>query len=195
MDSYNIWLSEMRQGLSSLTVPTDHFLFLRHGTTDLNKQGIMIGHVDVPLDPQGYQEAEHVAGQLRSLPVSAVYSSDLLRTATTAQIIAQSLGIPVHTDARLRTRNYGSLSGQPRPTGNEIITPADAEPVAQFTGRVCDVFREVLNRPPLVLIVSHGGVRDALNIAFNIDAVNTLRATGALIQYRCQSGRWQNGPV
>lgn len=32
-----------------------HFVFLRHGLTDMNKENIVIGSIDVPLNEKGFE--------------------------------------------------------------------------------------------------------------------------------------------
>jgi probable phosphoglycerate mutase len=87
-------------------------LFLiRHGETDWNLQKRIQGHVDIPLNETGLQQAKRVAERMRSEPITALYSSDLQRARHTAECIARHHGIEVRLDERLRERNYGLLEG------------------------------------------------------------------------------------
>ena len=66
---------------------------VRHGQTSWNEQGIIQGHIDVPLDETGRNQAFIAARDLRGIEYAAVVSSPLARALETADIIARSLGI------------------------------------------------------------------------------------------------------
>ena len=52
---------------------------VRHGETEHNRQGIMQGHLDVPLNATGVAQARLAADALADVPLTAAYSSDLQR--------------------------------------------------------------------------------------------------------------------
>jgi broad specificity phosphatase PhoE len=86
--------------------------FVRHGATKLNRESgtakdIIRGHLDVPLADSGYQEAHHVARQLKNSEVRTLFSSDLSRAVKTAEIIAKSLGVTVTLCGDLRPWKLG----------------------------------------------------------------------------------------
>jgi 2,3-bisphosphoglycerate-dependent phosphoglycerate mutase len=86
------------------------FLF-RHGETDWNREGRLQGHTDVPLNDAGIGQAELLAEKLRRHRLEAVVSSDLARARTTAQIVADALGVPLLIDRGLRETNVGAAEG------------------------------------------------------------------------------------
>ena len=63
---------------------------IRHGQTDLNKNHVLQGRVDEPLNEDGLRQAKFAAALLRTLDVSIdqVWSSPLQRAKDTAEIIA-----------------------------------------------------------------------------------------------------------
>jgi 2,3-bisphosphoglycerate-dependent phosphoglycerate mutase len=86
------------------------FLF-RHGETDWNREGRLQGHIDTLLNATGLAQAEALAHRLRAHRLDAVLSSDLSRALTTAQIVADALGVPLATDLGLRETNVGAAEG------------------------------------------------------------------------------------
>ena len=86
------------------------FVF-RHGETDWNREGRLQGHTDTPLNATGLAQARALAEKLLPHRLDAVVSSDLSRALTTAQIVAQTLGIPLFIEPGLREVNVGAAEG------------------------------------------------------------------------------------
>jgi 2,3-bisphosphoglycerate-dependent phosphoglycerate mutase len=86
------------------------FLF-RHGETDWNREGRLQGHTDTSLNATGLAQAHALAEKLQPHRLDAVVSSDLSRALTTAQIVAETLGIPVFTEPGLREVDVGAAEG------------------------------------------------------------------------------------
>ncbi len=87
---------------------------VRHGETDWNAGAILQGQTDIPLNGKGLKQAAALADRLVSEEKvwDAVLSSDLSRARTTAEIIADRLGIPLMgADMRLRERFFGQIEG------------------------------------------------------------------------------------
>jgi len=88
--------------------------FIRHGQTDWNRDGLLQGSSDIPLNDTGREQARDAFTTLRSMPWDAVVSSPLRRARETAQIIADGLGIPLGAAyPGLIERDYGPLEGTP----------------------------------------------------------------------------------
>jgi len=90
----------------------------RHGQTDWNKEGRIQGHLDVPLNEEGKEEAKRLARGFRRVPVSLILSSDLSRAVHTSEIaiaLANEEGwhpeVPILKDERLREVHLGALQG------------------------------------------------------------------------------------
>ena len=86
------------------------FLF-RHGETDWNRAGRLQGHTDTPLNATGLAQAQQLAERLRPYRLDAVISSDLTRAWTTAQIVAEGLGVPLIKEPGLREAHIGDAEG------------------------------------------------------------------------------------
>lgn len=92
-----------------------HTLYLvRHGESVYNAEGRVQGQSDIPLSPQGEKQSEAVAQALASVPVTAVYSSPLLRARQTAERIAAIHGLPIQFDDRLKELHAGIFQGKLR---------------------------------------------------------------------------------
>jgi len=80
---------------------------VRHGRTEANRAGLLLGRLDVDLDDTGRDQAARLAAALG--PVDRVVSSPLRRTRATAE----ALGLPVEVDERWIELDYGELDGTP----------------------------------------------------------------------------------
>ena len=65
--------------------------FIRHGVTAWNKEGRAQGSTDIPLDEEGIEMAERVAGRMEQEEWDVIYTSPLIRARRTAEIIAERL--------------------------------------------------------------------------------------------------------
>lgn len=86
-------------------------VFVRPGETDWNRDERWQGWVAVPLNERGREQAQRLASFVRTLGISALYTSDLRRAEDTAQIIGEALGLQPKSDKRLRERNIGGWQG------------------------------------------------------------------------------------
>ncbi|GIW60610.1 MAG: alpha-ribazole phosphatase [Patescibacteria group bacterium] len=144
-------------------------LLVRHGETDWNVIHRFQGSSDVPLNDTGREQAQKLALRLSSETFDAIYSSDLLRAAETAQIIAQQ---PIIYDARLREIHFGVFEGL---TFTEIMEqyphewdlwrkrqapPPEGEEIADVATRVQVFLEDILTQhsEQKILIVTHGGI-------------------------------------
>ena len=71
-------------------------LLIRHGETEWNRSGRVMGDQPIPLNPTGEAQAHTCAGVLSRTPISAIYTSPVLRAAQTAEILRGPQEIPLH---------------------------------------------------------------------------------------------------
>ena len=64
---------------------------VRHGQTDWNLENRIQGHLDMPLNDTGRNEARQCRKKLASVKMDKIIASDLLRAKETAAIINESL--------------------------------------------------------------------------------------------------------
>lgn len=102
----------------------------RHGRTAWNAEGRWQGHLDVPLDEVGQEQARAAAAVLAKVTPTALVSSDLARARVTAQALADATGLPVTEDRALREIDGGAWQGLLRAE----IEAADPERYAAWRG-------------------------------------------------------------
>lgn len=88
-------------------------IVVRHGRTEANATGRLLGRLDVPLDDTGRAQASALAESIG--PVDAVVSSPLQRARETAA----AFGTEVEVDDRWIELDYGAWDGVP----NADVTP------------------------------------------------------------------------
>jgi probable phosphoglycerate mutase len=90
-------------------------ILIRHGRTAWNAseaQGSRFrGTIDVPLTPEGVDQAQAAARRLAGLSLSAIYASPLQRAAHTARILARPHGQEVQIVPGLSSMDYGQWAG------------------------------------------------------------------------------------
>ena len=84
---------------------------IRHGQTAKNKEGVLQGRSNFPLNEAGKQQAKAAGEMLKAAGISfdKVYTSPLIRAVQTAEIIAGD--IPLTADDRLIEMDYGPYEG------------------------------------------------------------------------------------
>jgi broad specificity phosphatase PhoE len=153
-----------------------HFILVRHGETDWNREGRYQGQSDPPLDEQGRLQAEALAASLAGRGIEAIYSSDLQRASETARVLSARLGLPLVLDPRLREIHQGEWEGRlvddirrayPEAWALQWQQPLHArapggESIVEVGNRVSQAADEIASWHPdaMILIVSH-----ALSIA------------------------------
>jgi len=85
----------------------------RHGETTWNAEGKIQGRSDPGLSPKGYARSLALVEQVGRNPLTAIYTSTLRRSISTAQPIAQHLGLPIRSQSELDEINFGVLEGKP----------------------------------------------------------------------------------
>lgn len=96
-------------------------VLVRHGKTDWNEQGRLLGRAEIGLNARGRAEARRVARALASLPLRRVIASPQRRAQETAATIAQPHALAVETDADLaevwvgewQGKSFAELAGDP----------------------------------------------------------------------------------
>ncbi|MBR3127833.1 MAG: histidine phosphatase family protein [Solobacterium sp.] len=140
---------------------------IRHGETARNRQGVLQGRVDVPLNANGIDQAAAAGRWFREHGISfeRAYASPLVRAVETARLAA---GCEIITDERLIEMDYGPYEGMslkdPDPEIRRFFSdfvhqpaPAGMEALADVTARL-GVFLEELKTAGLsgnILISTH----------------------------------------
>ena len=165
------------------TVTRVAFWFLRHGETYWNAQGISQGNVDIPLNAVGLAQARAAAALLRNRGIAAIVASPLSRARVTAEIVAETLALPVQNDDGLREVAFGVQEGQKMTDWfagwiDGAFTPEGAETFAALRARGVAAVNRALELPPVVLVVAHGalfrGLRSAMGLETNVRTQNAM---------------------
>ena len=85
---------------------------VRHGQTDWNHRGRVMGRRPVPLNKTGSQQVQCLALSLKSWPIEKMVSSPLLRTVESAKVISGALGLPFEEDEGLSEISVGEWEGK-----------------------------------------------------------------------------------
>ncbi|HQT60200.1 MAG TPA: histidine phosphatase family protein [Acidiphilium sp.] len=144
-----------------MTLPRTPFWFLRHGQTDYNAQGLSQGAIDIPLNETGRAQARAAAPLLLGRGIVGIVASPMQRARETAEIVNETLGLPLAFEPELREVVFGGMEGKPlEPWFSDWIdgrlTPPGAESFADITLRAGAALRAILARPGPLLLVSHG---------------------------------------
>lgn len=86
-------------------------VLVRHGETAWHAQNRYAGVTDVALSPRGLEQAARLAAWAPSAGLAAIWSSPLGRALDTANASAESAGLRVHIDPRLRELDFGEGEG------------------------------------------------------------------------------------
>lgn len=143
-------------------------ILVRHGETEANVAGRMQGRGNDPLTPRGEQQVRAVAERLKrdDHPVTAIYSSPLLRARLTADAIAAILDLPLRLRDGLQEMHLGELEGvtaevlaQAAPRDPDERYPG-GESAREFVERIMGTLYGIAAAHPgeTVVAVSHGGV-------------------------------------
>jgi broad specificity phosphatase PhoE len=148
---------------------------VRHGRTDANAQGLLLGRADPPLSEEGRRQAVALAGILPS--GARVISSPLRRTRETAE----AFGLDVEVDERWIELDYGPYDDRP-PTSmpddlwvrwrtDPAFTPPGVEPLAALGARVsaaCEELSSVAASAVVVVVTHVSPVKAALAWALGV---------------------------
>ncbi|MFH1869644.1 MAG: histidine phosphatase family protein [Pseudomonadota bacterium] len=159
--------------------PPTYICVARHGETDWNIAGILQGWTDVPINDQGRRQAYELVGGFSHAGFAKVYSSPLIRSRETAEIIARSLRLePPACHDGLMERNFGAIQGIPKSELadlNPVLlqqilkrNPAtdfeQGETMDEFADRVLDAVASIArpNAGTRILAITHGWVMDVI---------------------------------
>lgn len=88
---------------------------IRHGETDANKNAIIQGHYDAPLNDNGINLAKITGEKLKGIKFDACFSSRLARAKKTCELILEysdNKGLDIKYDDRLLEVNLGDWEGK-----------------------------------------------------------------------------------
>jgi probable phosphoglycerate mutase len=151
------------------------FWFMRHGETNWNRDGLIQGSTDVPLNAAGRAQAVAAGQVLTGRGITAVWSSPMQRARDTASVVAAALGLEVVVEDGLREAGFGTQEGQVM--GDWFtewaagrVNPDGGESFADLRTRAVAAMGVVLAGGGLPLVVAHGGFFRAVRQAMGFSA-------------------------
>lgn len=146
---------------------------VRHGETDNNRNGIIQGIIDTPLNSTGINQAKELKEKLKDVKFDLVISSPLQRAKVTAEIINDNKA-KIICDNKIIERSTGDFEGQKndrydhREVWNYRLNTdlgARVEKVQDLFKRANEFLNDIKNKYPdkTLLIVSHSGFIRALH--------------------------------
>jgi 2,3-bisphosphoglycerate-dependent phosphoglycerate mutase len=136
---------------------------IRHADAYGELASLAAGTVDPALSERGREQAARLAARMASVPLHAVWSSDLRRAAETAEAVARGHGLAVRIDHRLReVRTYWDEDREAErvPPGSYPFPEPEEEVVARMRAVVDDVVAglDAIDAPvPRAAVVTHNG--------------------------------------
>jgi len=151
------------------------YFIMRHGEALLNKKGIVCcwpEKIRCPLTDKGKKQVKNQAKKLkntcaeRGRSIDLIFSSDLLRTRQTAEIVGKELGLKPKYDKRLREFNLGIFNGRPLEEANQFfgkiikkfkIRAPEAENYTDLKKRMYNFLKDIDKKysGKKILIISH----------------------------------------
>jgi 2,3-bisphosphoglycerate-dependent phosphoglycerate mutase len=124
---------------------------IRHGETDYNRQMLVQGHAEIPLNDLGIRQAAQLARRFAGVRLDRIYASDLRRATMTAAILAAHTGAPLLYDPGLRERDPGDLTHKDYQESIRFFTdptyePPGGETHTDFVARVRRTFEALIER-------------------------------------------------
>ncbi|MBO0993946.1 histidine phosphatase family protein [Bacillus sp. SD088] len=137
---------------------------VRHGETDWNAEGKIQGRTDISLNATGKRQAEECAQYFSNSEWDRIVTSPLKRAKQTANIMNQSLQIPVIEMEEFVERCYGDAEGLTREERQRLYPQRrdipNQEPRNLLAQRVMKGMERIQEEYPndKIILVAHGGV-------------------------------------
>jgi alpha-ribazole phosphatase len=148
---------------------------IRHGQVAGYENFPVYGSTDVDLTDVGILQMKQMARRLRLTDIKAIYSSDLIRSATGARLIARHHDVPVYLLPELREMTFGDWEGltltdirarfpeEIQKRQDDLINyraPGNGESIADLAARIETVFDRIRaeQQGNDIVIAAHGAV-------------------------------------
>ena len=175
----------------------NEYTFVRHGQTYWNKNGIMHGQYDIPLNETGIKQAKKVSNELKNEHFDLCFCSPLKRARSTAySILLNHKKTEIVYDDRLMELSKGLLEGK-HLNSEKLLKNEDYNFLAKFKIEskkaffsrvkefVNDIERKHKNKK--ILIVAHSGTIKMLFFSFKFPKIELHKAYYALHIKNCKA--------
>lgn len=171
-------------------LPQKTFYFVRHGVTNHNRNRLVMGQIDVPLNDEGRGQAERAAAALRGVTIGSIFSSPLSRAQETASIIGAALGLAVHSVEGLMERHWGVYQDRAHSLRPHDTDPEGGEGQAVFMERTLLAIAG-LSGPPPILLVAHNGVCRVLRRYLGLPGAEGIVPNAVPLRFEPTSSGWR----
>lgn len=182
---------------------------LRHGETDWNREGLLQGHTDIPLNEGGRKQVHDTVQKLVStgIKIDLILSSPLQRAHESAGIAASQLEYPpenIVVEPMLIERSFGVGEGMKLAERDQEFPDQDypgMEPQTDLIKRAGTVFEKIVNtyieseNISNILLVAHGAVLYAVLAAVSREKIFGLETAAALTQGSIYRIRYLNDEI
>ncbi|HTQ06110.1 MAG TPA: histidine phosphatase family protein [Polyangiaceae bacterium] len=181
---------------------------VRHGRTEMNASGAIIGQLDPNLDELGMAQAAAAADFLLDQGARVrIFSSDLARARQSAEQIGLELDVPVESDPRLREAYFGTLEGLPIASAIESgvwaerrhamyeFRPSGGESYLEVERRLREFLEEKACLATDSILVTHIGPIRVLLVILGVIAARDVGGVavtnGACLKFVGTTGAWR----
>lgn len=178
-------------------ITKNNYIFVRHGQTHWNKNGIMHGQYDIPLNNNGINQAKIISDELKNNHFDICFSSPLNRASSTAKkILKYHRNTKIIYDDRLKELNKGLLEGKhlnsEKLLANEdkiFLEKYKIESKIEFYNRVKSFIDYVENNynGKNILIVSHSGTIKMCYFSFVFPKIELHKAYYSIHIKNCKA--------
>lgn len=151
---------------------------VRHGQTDYNVKHVFQGHIDIPLNDAGIEQAKETALKFDGINLDMILVSPLKRAVQTAEHISKITGVPITIEERLIERCFGNMEGHQNRDDWNIKMMLDyeknydlenIEPIQSLFKRIYNFLDEITEKykDKKVVLVTHGAVSQPIECYFN----------------------------
>ena len=144
-------------------------ILARHGETNYNKNKMVQGHTDIPLNEEGIRQGIAAGKKIEGYKIDIAYSSNLVRAYDTARYMLDNSNsednkkLPVIKDKRLIEKSYGGYEGvsfAEYGAGMKVGETRGMELDTEAADRLEAFFIEKYKEHPdkTMLAVCHGGI-------------------------------------
>lgn len=162
-------------------------IITRHGETEENVAGILMGHLPGVLSDNGINQAKKLALRLKDEKIDFIYSSDSARASDTAKEVAKyHKNTPIEFTKELRERNLGEFQGKKKSDlgwdNNSFmathVEPKNGETMENLRLRAKRFLSYIIqkyNEDDTVLLVAHNGINKAIVSVITNTSVEDMR--------------------
>ncbi|ERJ12827.1 histidine phosphatase family protein [Haloplasma contractile] len=152
---------------------------VRHGETDWNKNGIIQGRYDIPLNERGKKQAAATAKNFSEDFFDLIVASPLVRAVETAEIIAEHINYDgdIITNKKLIERDFGIADGKPVDEFIDQVRSQEIENLElegeikeRVSAELYEIAKEHIDKK--ILVVCHSHVIKAALSAINPKTYN-----------------------